>query len=86
MQNAKQIIKQVAEIIYLASHYKIPVDKPAAMHTCQWGSNTGKAASQPAVDFCLDPTSPQPYTGCVLYSQLAVFTVWTYFDLSNGRY
>lgn len=55
----------------------MPVDSPPAMHICQCGSKTGKAASQPAVDFCVDPTSPQPYTGRVLYSQRAVFTVFT---------
>ena len=38
----------------------MPVDNPLAMHICQWGSKTGKAASQPAEDFCLDPTLPQP--------------------------
>lgn len=38
----------------------LPVESPPAMQICQWGSNTGKAASQPAVDFCVEPTFPQP--------------------------
>lgn len=38
----------------------MPVESPPAMHICQCGSNTGKAASQPAVDFCFDPTLPHP--------------------------
>jgi len=38
----------------------MPVESPPAMHICQWGSNTGKAASHPAVDFCVDPTLPHP--------------------------
>jgi hypothetical protein len=38
----------------------VPVERPPAMHICQCGSKTGKAASQPAVARCSDPTSPHP--------------------------
>ena len=38
----------------------MPVENPLAVHICQWGSNTGKAASQPVVEFCLDPMLPHP--------------------------
>ena len=31
--------------------------------TCQCGSNTGSAASQPAVDCCLPACGPHPYAG-----------------------
>lgn len=55
---------------------QVPVESPLAMQICQWGSNMGRAAAQPAVDFCLDPTSPHPYMGRVLYSQRAVLTVF----------
>lgn len=44
-------------------------------HTCQWGSNTGSAASQPAVERCAPPSSPHPMTGVTLNAQLALPTV-----------
>lgn len=63
MQTYADILKNLYEDnwnITLIHPKEVPVDRPAAMHTCQWGSNTGSAASQPAVAFCSEPTVPQP--------------------------
>jgi hypothetical protein len=44
----------------LSRKLEVPVERPAAMQICQWGSKTGKAASQPAVAFWVPPLSPHP--------------------------
>jgi len=46
-----------------------------APRACQWGSNTGSAASQPAVARCRSPAAPQPLTGRTENAQRALPTV-----------
>lgn len=44
-------------------------------HACQWGSNTGREASQPAVAACLPVRGPQPSCGSMLNAHDAEGTV-----------
>ena len=52
-----------------------PAPRRRAPRACQWGSNTGSAASQPAVARCRSPAAPQPLTGRTENAQRALPTV-----------
>mmetsp|Transcript_2676 Transcript_2676/g.7267 ORF Transcript_2676/g.7267 Transcript_2676/m.7267 type:complete len:211 (+) Transcript_2676:425-1057(+) len=60
----------------VSPHVNVPVDVPCAISTCQCGSNTGSAASHPAVAFCRScAPPPHPSTGVVSKLHRALDTV-----------